>query len=152
MALGVGGAAAEGGDGFLFVGEGREGLDEAREFEDFADVTGGIQNFQAAALAFKAHERAHQRADAGAVHLRDAGEIYEDVRRTCFGELAQFGAELVIAGAYDYAALQIENSDTTRFPRDNLQAHGSLLSNLRCAVKRMNASATNITKGTICAL
>ena len=39
--LGHGDAAAEAGDGFGFVGVGGDGLDEAREFEDFADVAGG---------------------------------------------------------------------------------------------------------------
>src|SRR5271154_1383391 len=130
-ALGVGGSTAEGGDGFLFVGEGGDGLDQAREFEDFTDVAGGIQDFQAAALALQSYERAHQGADAGAIHLSDAGEIYEDVGRAGFGEFSQYRAQLVIAGAYDNAALQIENGNAAGFPRGNLQAHDSLLCNLR---------------------
>src|ERR1700735_5541069 len=73
--LGVGGAAAEGGDGLLLVGEGGNGLDQARELEDLADVAGGIQDFQAATLALKAHERAHQRAKGAAVTLRRARGI-----------------------------------------------------------------------------
>jgi len=124
--LGVGGAAAEGGDGFLLVSECGDGLDQAREFEDFADVAGGIQDFQAAAQALESYERAHQRADAGAVHLSDSGKVDKHVGRAGFSELSQFRAQRVVAGANDNAALQIENGDTTGFPHGNLQAHDSL--------------------------
>jgi hypothetical protein len=122
----VGYAAAESFDGFGFVGEGGDGLDEAGELEDFANVAGGVEDFQAAALALEGDEGAHQSADAGAVHLGDAGEIYEDVGRARFGELAQFGAERVIARADDDAAGQVENGDVTRLSRRNLQADDSL--------------------------
>jgi len=37
------GAAAEGGDGFGFVGERGNGIDEASELEDFADVILGVR-------------------------------------------------------------------------------------------------------------
>src|ERR1700691_5151463 len=100
-------------------------------------MAGRIQEFQAAALALEGYERADERANPGAVHLSDADEIDEDVGRAGFGELSQFRAQLIIAGAYDNAALQIENGDSTGFPPGNLQAHDSLLRNARCTVKRM---------------
>src|ERR1700733_671986 len=133
MALGVGGATAEGGQGFFFVGEGGDGLDQAREFKDFADVAGGIQELEAAALALESYERADQSADAGAVHLCDAGEIDEDVRGASFCELPQFRAEFVVAGADNNAALQVDDSYISGFPQGNLQAHDNLLCNPRCA-------------------
>jgi len=124
--LGVGDAAAESFYGFGFVGEGGDGLDEARELEDFADVAGGVKDFQAAALALKGDERAHEGADAGAVHLGDSGEIHQNVGRTSFGELAQLRSQRVVARADDDAALQIENGYVSGLPRRNLQAHDSL--------------------------
>lgn len=93
MALGVGYAAAEGGYGFCFVGEGGDGVDQARQFEDFFDVAGGIKDFQAAALAFETDEGAHERADAGAVDLRDASEINDDLGWAGFGNFAELDAE-----------------------------------------------------------
>src|ERR1700722_978609 len=103
--LSVGYAAAEGGDGFCFVGEGGDGLDQAREFEDFSDVTGGVQDFQAATLAFESDEGAHQSANARAINLRDAGKIHQDLGRASLGELTQFQGHGVVAGADDHAAL-----------------------------------------------
>ena len=95
--LGGGDAAAEAGDGFGFVGVGGDGLDEAREFEDFADVAGGIEELQAAGVAFERDEGANQSADAGAIDLLNASEIDEDVAGGDFGEASQFGTKSVIA-------------------------------------------------------
>jgi len=103
--LSVGYAAAEGGDGFCFVGEGGNGIDQAREFEDLSDVASGVQDFQAATLAFESDERAHQRADARAINLRDAGKINQDLGWASLGELAQFQGHRIVAGADDHAAL-----------------------------------------------
>jgi len=121
--LGGGDAAAEAGDGFGFVGVGGDGLDEAREFEDFADVARGIQELQAAGVAFERDEGANQRADARAIDLLNASEIDEDVAGGDFGEAAQFGTKCVIAVADRNAALQIEDGDVSGFSRGNLQAH-----------------------------
>ena len=55
-ALGVGDATTEAGEGFVFVGEGGNGVDEAGELEDFADVAERIQELEAAALAFEGDE------------------------------------------------------------------------------------------------
>ncbi len=130
---GVGYAATEGGYGFCFVGEGGDGLDQARQFEDFFDVAGGIENFQAAALAFETDEGAHERADAGAVDLRDAGEIDDDIGWAGFSKFAQLDAEGIIAGADDDATVQIQNGYVTGFSRRDLQAHDSLLAARECA-------------------
>ena len=113
--LSVGDAAAEAGDGFGLIGEAGNGLDEARELEDFADVSNGIEDLEAAALAFEGDERADQRADARAVHLGDAREVDEDIAGGGFGEPAQFGAESVVAGPDDDAPLQIDDDDVTGF-------------------------------------
>lgn len=127
LRLGVGEAAAEGGDGFGFVGEGGDGVDEAGEFENVADVSAGVEEFQAAALAFEADERADQSADAGAIHLGDAGEIDDDFGGTLFTEAAKFSAETIVADADDDAANEVENGDSTGFALGNLQAHRELL-------------------------
>jgi len=125
--LSVGDAAAEAGDGFGLIGEAGNGLDEARELEDFADVSHRIEELEAAALALEGDEGADKRADAGAVHLGDAGEVDEDVAGRGLGELAQFGAECVVAGADDDAALQINDGDVSGFPGRDLQPHVGLL-------------------------
>jgi hypothetical protein len=109
FALGVGYAAAEGGYGFCFVGEGGDGIDQARQFENLFDVAGWIEDFEATALAFETHKGAHERANAGAVDLRDASEIDDDLRCATFGQFAQFDAERIIAGADYDATVQIEN-------------------------------------------
>src|SRR6202035_5408780 len=101
----VGYATAEGSDGFCFVGKGGDGMDQARELEDFFDVTGGIQDFQAATLAFESDEGADQSADAGAINLRDAGKINQDLGWSSLGELAQFHGQPIVARADDHAAL-----------------------------------------------
>ena len=118
-----GDAAAEAGDGFCFVGVGGDGLDEAGEFEDFADVAGGIQELEAAGVAFERDEGANKRADAGAIDLLNASKIDEDVAGGGFGEAAQFGTKCVIAVADCNTALQIEDGDVSGFARGNLQAH-----------------------------
>jgi len=135
----MGYAAAEGGYGFCFVGVGGDRLDQARELEDFFDVAGGIEDFQAAALALETDEGAHERADAGAVHLRDAGEIDDDFGWAGVGKFAQLYAERVIAGADDNATNQIENDYVTGFARRDLQAHDSLLAARECAAARSSA-------------
>ena len=96
-------AAAEGGYGFSFVGEGGDGVDQTRQLQDFFDVAGGIENFQAATLAFETDEGAHESTDAGAVDLRNAGEIDDDLGWAAFGKFAQLDAQRVIAGADDDA-------------------------------------------------
>jgi hypothetical protein len=138
-ALGVGYATAEGGYGFCFVGEGRDGVNQAREFEDFFHVAGGIEDFQATALALEADEGAHECADAGTIDLRDAGEIDDNIGRAGIGKLAQLYTERIIAGADDDATYQIENSHVPGFSRRDLQAHDSLLAARECAAARMNA-------------
>ena len=116
-------AAAEGGDGFGFVGERGNGIDEASELEDFADVADRVENFEAAALAIESDEGAHDGADAGTVHLRNAGEIYDYVGRAGVGEFAKFDVESVVAGANGDAALQIQDGDRAGFSRRDLQTH-----------------------------
>jgi len=120
-------AAAEGGDGFFFVGERGNGIDEAGELEDFADVADRVENFEAAALALESDEGAHEGADAGAVHLRDACEVDDDVGRASVGELAQLDVESVVAGTNGDAALQIQNGDRAGFALRDLQTHFRLL-------------------------
>ena len=121
--LRVGDAAAEAGYGFGFVGVGGNGLDEASEFEDFADVAGGIEEFQAAGIAFEGDEGTDERADARAIHLHYTGEIDEDIARRNFREAPQFGAEGIVAAADRDAALQIEDGDIPGLSRRYLQAH-----------------------------
>src|ERR1700690_278133 len=126
-ALGVSGAAAEAGDGFFFVRVRGNGIDEARKLEHFADVAGGIEELKAAAVGLQSAERSHQSADAGAVHLRAADGIAEDVAGRRLREPAQLRAKRVITCADGDAALQIKNGDVAGFARRNLQAHVLLL-------------------------
>src|ERR1700684_106231 len=86
--LSVGYAAAEGGYGFCFVGEGGGGVDQASQLEDFPDMASWIEDFQAATLALEADEGAHQCADARAIDLRDAGEIDNDLGWASIGKFA----------------------------------------------------------------
>lgn len=121
--LRVGDAATEAGYGFCFVGVGGDGLDEASEFEDFANVAGGIEEFQAAGIAFERDEGADERADSGAVHLHHASKIDENIARRNFREASQFGTESIVAAANRDAALQIEDRDVPGLSRRYLQAH-----------------------------
>ena len=135
----MGYAAAEGGDGFCFVGEGGDGLDQAREFEDFPDVAGGVQDFQAAALAFESDEGAHQRANAGAINLRDAGKIDEDLGGASFGELAQFRAMASLLEPMIMRPCKSRMVTLPDFSLSDLQAHESLLAARECAARLMSA-------------
>src|SRR5580704_17970891 len=103
--LGVGNAAAEGGNGFCLVGEGGNGMDQARELEDLFDMAGGVQDFQAATLAFESDEGAHQGADAGAINLRDTCKIDQHIGWSRFGELAQLYSQRIVSGADNNTAL-----------------------------------------------
>ena len=98
-------------------------MDQAGEFEDFADVAGGVEELEAAGIAFEGDEGADQGADAGAINLEDAGEIDEDIARGGFGEAAKFGAKRVVADADGDAALEIEDGYVAGLARGNLQAH-----------------------------
>lgn len=138
-ASGVGGAAAKTGDGFFFVRVRGDGVDQAGELQDFADVSDRVEELQPAAVALEGDEGAHERADPGAVHLRDAGEIDDDVADRSLGEAAQLGAQRVVAGTDGEAALQIENRDDAGFARGNLKAHVRLL--CRLGARKFHARA-----------
>ena len=124
--LSVGHAAPECSYCFALVGESGYGLNEARQFEDFLHVPGGIQYLQTAALSFERDERADQRADARAIDLGDAFEIHHNLGRAGLGEFAQFRTQRIVAHADDDAARQIKNRDVTGLSRCYLQAHDRL--------------------------
>ena len=110
-------------DGFCFVGVRGNGLDEARELEDFADVAGGIEQFQATGVALERDEGADQRADPGAIDLLDAFKIDQNVARRSFGKAPQLGAERVVTDADRDTPSQIEDRNVPGLSRRDLQAH-----------------------------
>jgi len=72
-------------------------------------VAGGVNQLQDAAVAANGHEAAHDGAYAGAIDLRDAGEIDEDFAIAGIDERAQLRAQLFVGAAYGGASLQIKD-------------------------------------------
>lgn len=102
-------------------------MQEASEVEDFADVSGGLQELEAAAGALERDERANDGADAGAIHLRHANEVDEELAGALVEEHAKLVAEEVGAATDGHAPLQIENGNVTQLASGDLQTHGNLL-------------------------
>ena len=90
-------------------------------------MAGGVANFESAAEAADSDEAADDGADAGAIDLRDAVEIDDDLACAAFDERAQLRAQFVVAAADGGAPLEIEDGDIPRLPAGNLQSQAKLL-------------------------
>jgi len=117
----------EAGEGGGFVGEAWDGLDQAGQLEDFEDVAGGVANFESAAEAADSDEAADDGADAGAIDLRNAVKVDDDLACAAFDERAQLRAQLVVAAADGGASLEIDDGDISRLAAGNLQSQAKLL-------------------------
>lgn len=100
----------EAGDGLLFIVQRGDDFDEAHDFKNLAGVSGWMEHFEGAALLLHHGVTVEQAANAGAVELRNFGEVYENV----FGALArQFVdtlLERVSVRPNHQAALQINDA------------------------------------------
>src|SRR5580698_7385395 len=121
--LGVRYASAKRRDSLAFIGKRRNRLYQPRKLEHFTHMSGRIQQFQTAALPLQRHKGTHQRADPRAIHLRDGHQIYNHFRRSCFGKLAQFSTQRIVARPDNDSPHQIHDHDVIGFSRRNLQAH-----------------------------
>ena len=102
-------------------------MEQTGELEDFADVSGGVHELEAAAGALKRDERTDERAEAGAIHLRHANEIDEEFAGAAVELFAKLVAQEIVAATDGDAPLQIENGDVAHLTGGDLQAHGNLL-------------------------
>ena len=92
--------------------EGRDGFDQARDGESVADAAGLADEMKRAAFARERNRNAYQRGDAGAVDLRDAVQIDDDLATGFVEDGLQRRGELIAGFADGEAAMHVKNVDT----------------------------------------
>jgi hypothetical protein len=95
--LGGGGEGAKGGDGFDKAGDG-EGVEDAARFAD---------EMEDATFASEGHGHANQRGDTGAVDLRDAVKVDDNLARAFLQHRGQSRRELITGIADGKAAVDV---------------------------------------------
>src|SRR6266478_6691803 len=91
--------------------EGGNGFDEAGDGEGVADASGAADEMQRAFFAGQADGDAHERGDAGAIDLRDAVEIDDDLACAASNDGLQGVGELLARLADCEAAVDFEHID-----------------------------------------
>jgi hypothetical protein len=105
--------------------EGGDGLDEAGDGEGVEDAPGFTDEMKHAAFATEGDGHTDKRGDAGAVDLRHAVEIDDDLARTVLENSGKRSGELVAGIADGEAAVNVKNVYAVLFADVNF--NGSVL-------------------------
>ena len=91
--------------------EGGDGFDEAGDGEGVEDAAGQADQMKSATIAAERDRHADESGDAGAINLRDALEIDDDLADASFQDGIESGGELVTGVADGKAAVHVKNDD-----------------------------------------
>ncbi len=93
---------------FFVLDQVEDGI-QADHFQGLQDALGGAEDLALAARLLQGSEDANQNADAGAVHLRDAGQIDGQVLGAAVDQLFQLVAESLDSVDHLEGALEVKN-------------------------------------------
>jgi hypothetical protein len=105
--------------------EGGDGFDEAGYGEGIKDAAGFTDEMEHATFAAEGNGHADQRGDAGAVDLRYAVKIDDDLAGSLLKDGSESGGELIAGIANGQAAAEVKNADAVLFA--NVYFNGSVL-------------------------
>ncbi len=105
--------------------EGGDGFDEAGDGEGIEDAAGFTDQMEHATFAAQGNGHADQRGDAGAVDLRYAVKIDDDLAGSLLKDGSESGGELIAGIANGQAAVEVKNADAVLFA--NVYFNGSVL-------------------------
>ena len=100
---------------------GRNGIEQTRHAERVVHAPGGTHKPQAAAFSREARALAHQRADAGAIHLNEAAEVHQHFLPAFAGQPLQFTVEELAVFAERGSSTSFDDDDVALLMRSNFQ-------------------------------